>query len=87
MASRLFALIALVLIVAGIAAFLVAAGWIPWTYPVIAFVIGLILWGFVTVRVSRRPTPAPSTSTRGGRPGLELWDAAGRTTNENPGKR
>jgi hypothetical protein len=33
MASRLFALIALLLITAGIAAFLVAAGWIPWTYP------------------------------------------------------
>ena len=50
MASRLFALIALLLITAGIAAFLVAAGWIPWTYPVIAVVVGLIVWGFVALR-------------------------------------
>jgi hypothetical protein len=34
MASRFFALVSLLLIVAGIAAFLVAAGWIPWTYPI-----------------------------------------------------
>jgi hypothetical protein len=32
MASRLFALITLLLIVAAIAGYLVAAGWIPWTY-------------------------------------------------------
>jgi len=87
MASRLFALIALLLIMAGIAAFLVAAGWIPWTYPVIAVVVGLSVWGFVALRRTRRPTPALPTSARGGRPGLELWDAAGRTINENPGKR
>jgi hypothetical protein len=87
MASRLFALIALLLMTAGIAAFLVAAGWIPWTYPVIAVVVGLIVWGFVALRRTRRPTLALPTSARGGRPGLELWDAAGRTINENPGKR
>ena len=85
MASRLFALVALVLIVAGIAAFLVAAGWIPWTYPIVLFVTGLIVWGFVAVRRGRRPGPAPSA--RGGRPGLELWDDAGRAVNQNPGQR
>src|SRR4051794_39235310 len=42
-------------------------------------------WGFVALRRTRRNTPAPSA--RGGRPGLELWDTAGRTVNENPGKR
>ena len=85
MASRLFALITLLLIVAAIAGYLVAAGWIPWTYPIALFLVGLILWGFVTLRRGRRATPAPSA--RGGRPGLELWDTAGRTVNENPGKR
>jgi len=85
MASRLFALIALLLIVAGIAAFLITAGWIPWTYPIALFLVGLVVWGFVALRRTRRNTPAPSA--RGGRPGLELWDTAGRTVNENPGKR
>ena len=85
MASRLFALITLLLIVAAVAGYLVAAGWIPWTYPAALFVVGLIGWGFVAVRRSRRTTPAPSA--RGGRPGLELWDTAGRTVYENPGKR
>ena len=87
MASRFFALVALLLIVAGIAAFLVAAGWIPWTYPVALFLAGFVLWGFTALRRTRRPGPAPSARARGGRPGLELWDAAGRTVNENPGKR
>ena len=85
MASRLFALVALVLIVAGIAAFLVAAGWIPWAYPIILFVAGLVVWGFLATRRARRPSPVPPA--RGGRPGLELWDAGGRTINENPGQR
>jgi len=85
MVSRLFALVALLLIVAGIMAFLVAAGWIPWTYPIVLFVVGLIVWGFVVLRRGRRPGLA--TSARGGRPGLELWDGAGRTINESPGKR
>ena len=87
MASRLFALITLLLIVAAIAGYLVAAGWIPWTYPAALFVVGLILWGFVALRRTRRISPTRPASTRGGRPGLELWDAAGRTVNENPGKR
>jgi hypothetical protein len=85
MASRLFALITLLLIVAAIAGYLVAAGWIPWTYPIALFLVGLILWGFVALRRGRRVTPTPSA--RGGRPGLELWNTAGRTVNENPGKR
>ena len=85
MASRLFALIALLLIVAGITASLITAGWIPWTYPIALFLVGLVVWGFVALRRTRRSTPAPSA--RGGRPGLELWDTAGRTVNENPGKR
>ncbi len=70
MASCLFALIALLLIVASIAGFLVEAGWIPWTYPIALFLVGLIVWGFVALRRTRRDTPAPSS--RGGRPGLEL---------------
>ena len=86
MASRLFALIALLLIVAGITAFLITAGWIPWTYPIALFLVGLVVWGFVALRRTRRTSPL-APSTRGGRPGLELWDAAGRTVNENPGKR
>ena len=84
MASRLFALLALLLIVASVAGYLVAAGWIPWMYPVAVCLIGLIAWGFVALRSTRRSKPA---LTRGGRPGLELWDPAGRTINENPGKR
>ena len=87
MASRLFALITLLLIVAAIAGYLVAAEWIPWTYPIALFLVGLILWGFVALRRTRRTSSTRSTSTRGGRPGLELWDTAGRTMNENPGKR
>lgn len=85
MASRLFALIALLLIVASVAGYLVAAGWIPWTYPVVLCLVGLLAWGFaITRRSGRLPQQAPA---RGGRPGLELWDSAGRTINENPGKR
>ena len=87
MASRFFALVSLLLIVAGLAAFLVAAGWIPWTYPIGLFLAGFVLWGFTALRRTRRPAPALPTAARGGRPGLELWDAAGRTVNENPGKR
>ena len=86
MASRLFALVALLLIVASIAGYLVSAGVIPWTYPIALFVVGLILWGFVTLRRTRRHTP-PIPTARGARPGLELWDTAGRTVNESPGKR
>ena len=41
MASRLFALTALLLIVASIAGYLVADGWIPWTYPIALFLVGL----------------------------------------------
>ena len=85
MASRLFALTALLLIMASIAGYLVAAGWIPWTYPIALFAVGLTVWGFVALRRTRRHVPA--SSARGGRPGLELWDTAGRTVNENPGKR
>ena len=85
MASRLFALVTLLLIVASIAGYLVSAGVIPWTYPAALLVVGLIVWGFVVLRRGRRPSPA--LPARGGRPGLELWDAAGRTVNENPGKR
>src|SRR3954447_8737738 len=39
---------------------LVAAGWLPWTYPVALFAVGLIGWGFVALLRSRRTTPAPS---------------------------
>ena len=85
MASRFFALIALLFMAAGISAFLIAAGWIPWTYLAGLFLVGFILWGFVAMRRTRRPSPGPSA--RGSRPGLELWDTAGRTINENPGKR
>jgi hypothetical protein len=60
MASRLFALITLLLIVAAIAGYLVAAGWIPWTYPIALFLVGLILWGFVALRRTRRTTPTPA---------------------------
>ena len=70
MASRLFALITLLLIVAAIAGYLVAAGWIPWTYPIALFLVGLILWGFVALRRTRRTTPAPTAravSHRSGR--------------------
>ena len=64
MASRLFALIALLLIVAGIAAFLITAGRIPWTYPIALFLVGLVVWGFVALRRTRRNTPAPSQFSR-----------------------
>ena len=87
MASRFFALVSLLLIVAGIGAFLVAAGWIPWTYPIGLSLAGFVLWGFKALRRTRRPAPTLPTAARGGRPGLELWDAAGRSVNENPGQR
>ena len=54
MASRFFALVSLLLIVAGIAAFLVAAGWIPWTYPIGLCLAGFVLWGFTALRRTRR---------------------------------
>jgi len=85
MASRLFALIALLLIVASLAAFLVAAGWIPWTYPIALFAVGLIVWGFVALRRRRRAPVA--RSARGAREGLEIWDAAGRAVSEEPSQR
>jgi hypothetical protein len=47
MASRFVATVILVLIAAAVSGFLVAAGWIPWTYPVIAFAFALAGWGFV----------------------------------------
>jgi UPF0716 family protein affecting phage T7 exclusion len=84
MASRLFAVVALLLIVAGIAAFLVAAGWIPWTYPVVLFALVLLAWGFVAVR--RTPRPAQPITARGGRPGPELWDPAGRALDDDSGR-
>ena len=84
MASRLFALVSLALIVAGISAFLVAAGWIPWTYPAALFAIVLLGWGFAAVRGMRRP--AQPITARGGRPGPELWDSAGRALEEDAGR-
>ena len=53
MAFRFFFTIAALLIGAGAAGFFVAGGWIPWMYPLIAFVFVLTCWGFLARR--RRP--------------------------------
>lgn len=59
MASRFFFTFTTLLIMAGGAGFFVAAGWIPWTYPVVFFAVALAVWGFVARR--KRPV-APSTT-------------------------
>jgi hypothetical protein len=53
MASRFFFTISALLISAGAAGFFVAAGWIPWMYPLIAFAFVLAAWGFMARR--KRP--------------------------------
>ena len=53
MASRFFFTVATLLISAGAAGYFVSAGWIPWTYPVIALVFVLAVFGFVARR--KRP--------------------------------
>src|SRR5215204_2035604 len=53
MAFRFFFPVATLLISAAAAGFFVAAGWKPWMYPVIAFVVLLAVWGFAARR--RRP--------------------------------
>jgi hypothetical protein len=53
MASRFIASFFLVLIAGAVGAFLVSAGWIPWTHALVIFVFALAGWGFAARR--RRP--------------------------------
>ena len=48
------------------------------------FAIVLLGWGFAAVRGMRRP--AQPITARGGRPGPELWDSAGRALEDETGR-